>query len=300
VSCSRKQDLAVPPGLESFITDRSLLERLLCPEVRLIMVVGGSDTGKTTLAERLAGFLCRDLILGVVDADMGQSHIGPPGAIGWGAVHGRFEGWGRITPRDLYFTGTFSPAGSLVPTLAGARLITGLALERCAKVVVDTTGLINEPAGRALKQYKIETLRPQVVLALERSGELGHILAPYRFCEPELHRLQVPVTVGSKQPRDRASYRLELLRAYLEGGREDTLRLDRVGVRFTGNPFPLQERWLVNRMVSLRSGAGRDVAVGVVTGMSGRELVVRTGPRLSGEDACLLMVGVDTVEWEEC
>ncbi|MFW6180244.1 MAG: Clp1/GlmU family protein [Spirochaetota bacterium] len=287
-----------PPDLHPFVTDPALPGRLLSPEVRLIMVVGEADTGKTTLVERLAGFLSRDRQVGVVDADMGQSHIGPPATIGWGTVEGGFEGWEQVTPRDLYFTGAFSPVGNLVPSLAGARFITALALQRCPVVVVDTTGLVNEPAGRVLKQYKIEMLRPQVVLVLERCGELEHILAPYRFSGPAVYRLRVPGAVGAKQPPERASYRRELLRSYLEEGGEETVRLDRVGVRFTRNPFPLEERGLVNRMVSLRNEAGRDLAVGVATGISGDELAVRRGPRLSGDEVALLMVGAETAAWE--
>ena len=47
------------------------------------LVLGASDTGKTTLVETLAGKLAEAGPVAVVDADIGQSHIGPPATVGW-------------------------------------------------------------------------------------------------------------------------------------------------------------------------------------------------------------------------
>ena len=48
---------------------------------RLILILGDTDTGKTSLTAALAGGLAaRGLPVGVIDADLGQSQIGPPAA----------------------------------------------------------------------------------------------------------------------------------------------------------------------------------------------------------------------------
>src|SRR3989442_7161458 len=54
---------------------------------RVTLILGTSDTGKTSLTARLAGALAaRGERVAVVDADVGQSEIGPPTTVGLGHV----------------------------------------------------------------------------------------------------------------------------------------------------------------------------------------------------------------------
>jgi len=192
----------VTAALEDFIREADTMKELVSPRNRLVMAVGSSDSGKTTLVECLVDFFSGHAETGVVDLDMGQSHIGPPTTIAWGRIKERFDGWDRVKMEDYYFTGTTTPVDSLLPTVVGARLMTDNALTSCRKVVVDTTGLISEPAGRVLKQLKIDLLCPDIILALERSHELAHILDAFRFQKrPKIFRLPV---VGARLMTDNA------------------------------------------------------------------------------------------------
>ena len=49
----------------------------------LCLLLGAADTGKTTLASALAETAAAKSSVAMVDADIGQSHIGPPSAVGW-------------------------------------------------------------------------------------------------------------------------------------------------------------------------------------------------------------------------
>ena len=51
---------------------------------------------------------------------------------------------------------------------------------RAAFVIIDTTGLVHE-SGRILKNYKIDAVRPDVVVALERRNELAPIRVANRM-----------------------------------------------------------------------------------------------------------------------
>ncbi|HXX53847.1 MAG TPA: Clp1/GlmU family protein, partial [Thermodesulfovibrionales bacterium] len=179
-------------GIQDFTKNGSLLEAITDPLNRIIMVIGGSDTGKTTLVESIVDLLSTQGGVGIVDLDMGQSHIGPPTTIAWGKTERRFEDWAFIRTEEFYFTGAFTPAGNISATVVGAALMTKRAHSSCGKVVVDTTGLVAEPVGRVLKQLKVDALCPDVILALERSGELGHILDSFRFHRrPKIQKLKV-------------------------------------------------------------------------------------------------------------
>ncbi|MGH7279683.1 MAG: Clp1/GlmU family protein, partial [Candidatus Rokuibacteriota bacterium] len=55
--------------------------------VRVTLVVGESEAGKTSLVAALGNALiARGLSVAVVDADVGQSEIGPPATVGLGRV----------------------------------------------------------------------------------------------------------------------------------------------------------------------------------------------------------------------
>ena len=255
-------------GVEDFIKDASLLEAITDPLNRVIMVMGGSDTGKTTLVESIVNLLSEQADVGIVDLDMGQSHIGPPTTIAWGKTAQGFQDWEGIGVEEFYFTGSLSPMGNLLPAVAGAKLMTEKALFCCGKVVVDTSGLIAEPAGRVLKQYKIDALSPDIILALEHSLELGPILDAFRFHKhPKVHRLQMPDQVTAKSWATRNRYRLGKIEHYFRHASTREVSLEEVGIRFTRGPSSLGRMDLKNRVVSFRDKDNRDIALGIIRGI---------------------------------
>lgn len=265
-----------------------LAARLSRPESRVIMVVGGADTGKTAFVGELSGLLSDGAIVGVLDLDMGQSHIGPPTTIAWGKVEGGFKGWDAIKAEDIYFTGALSPPGNLLPAIVGAKKVLDLAMPKCEKLVIDTTGLIAGPLGRVFKHYKIELLDPDIIIGLERASELEHILGPLKFDKRTVIRLKTHKSVSYKTPAARAGYREEAFRRYFLDARQIEVGLDRVGVRHTRAD---EGGSLTGRIVSLRSG-DRDLALGfaVKRPMKEKNLVIRT-PLERGEKFTTVLIG---------
>ncbi len=248
-----------------FIRDERVIDRLEDPEKRLIMVLGGPDTGKTTLAFSLSRLLCIKAATALVDLDMGQSRIGPPTTVGWAVVREDCGDRSDMDEEDIYFTGSLSPAGSLLPAVTGAKLLVDGALERCRKVVVDTTGLVSEPAGRVLKHFKIDLLRPDIIIALERHGELSRLLEPLRFqVLPEVIRVAVPDAVVRKDRAQRIGYREERFRRYFSPSRIMELPVDGTGVRFTRERVDILCAGIRSRIVSLRDSNNRDRFLGVI------------------------------------
>lgn len=253
------------------------------PSNRLVMVMGGSDTGKTTLVERVAGLLSGDAEVGVVDLDMGQSHIGPPTTIAWGKARPGLRDLSGVVAEDFYFTGTVSPMGSLLPAVVGAKMMTDKALSSCKRVVVDTTGLIAEPSGRVLKQHKIDLLSPDIILALEHSEELSHILDSFRSHElPKIHRLSVPREVRAKTVARRSQFRFEKMKEYLLNAGHLEVSIEDVALRFTGRP-PQSLHDLKDKIVSFRDEKNKDIALGFVEGVLLREKRLRIRTPLEGK-----------------
>ncbi len=279
--------------LDDFIRDPAIVDALADAGNKLIMVIGGSDTGKTTLIRLLSDFLSIKSKAGIVDLDMGQSHIGPPTTIAWGKVTGAFTDWSDILVEDFYFAGTVTPFGNLLPSLVGAKLMTDQAMSSVRKVIVDTTGLIAEPVGRVLKQYKIDILRPDIVLALERSEELTHILDPFRFQRtPEIYRIHVPHQIRRKSLFKRADYRFRKIKAYFNHAEVIEISLDEIGIRSAKDTLHFSHSGLKNRIVSFRDKKNEDLALGVITEAKAREkkLMIRT-PIEKAADFSSIVIG---------
>jgi polynucleotide 5'-hydroxyl-kinase GRC3/NOL9 len=142
------------------------------------MVLGGPDTGKSTL--------CRYLVFqaylkghqaALVDLDLGQSHLGPPATLGLGLFPPRRPGDDALHPEGLYFIGRTSPVGSILEVVVGCRVLVDLALSRgYPRVVVNTSGLIQGPGALRLKRAQAELLQPTLLLALQGDQELEPLL----------------------------------------------------------------------------------------------------------------------------
>lgn len=203
-------------------------------QASLTIVIGDSDTGKTTLVTALADALrLPDGAVGVVDADLGQSEIGPPTTIGLGRVA---RPLGRLVEADLlalHFVGRTSPAGDLPGTVAGTRHLVDRARQfGLRRVIVDTSGLVSGDLGRSLKQAKIERVDPDLVICVERAGECDHIVRPLLGrSRPAVLRVPAAPGARARSAEARRQHRLQRLRAYFAPARSVRLDLRRVALR---------------------------------------------------------------------
>jgi polynucleotide 5'-hydroxyl-kinase GRC3/NOL9 len=217
-------------------------------EARVTLVIGETDTGKTSFTTFLADTLLgRGFSVGVVDADLGQSDIGPPTTIGLGRMRAPVERLSAAEVIGLYFVGSTSPQGHLLPTVLGTRLMAQKALRLgFDRVIVDTSGLVQGELGRLLKQHKIDLVDPDLVLCLQRNGECEHILRPYdRGPRPTILRLGSSGVTRRRSQEERRQHREQSLQAYLAAARPVSLDLGRVVLRqpalYVGPPVPARQ-----------------------------------------------------------
>jgi polynucleotide 5'-hydroxyl-kinase GRC3/NOL9 len=250
------------------------------------MVIGASDTGKTTLVTKLAGALtARAFSVGVLDADLGQSEIGPPTTIGLGRVTDARQPLAQAEVVALHFVGVTSPAADLLGALIGARRLLdrakSLGLQR---VIVDTSGLVAGSLGRTLKQAKIELLDPDLVVCLQRADESEHIVSAYaQGGRPEVLRLAASTEVRPRSAEDRRRHRQERLEAYFQAARPLALDLDRVTMRWPGGP-PLALEQVAAEMEGVL--AGLEDASRATLGL-GRVRAIDVSKRIIHIDSCV-------------
>jgi polynucleotide 5'-hydroxyl-kinase GRC3/NOL9 len=161
-----RRKLHVPPEWQAAASE--IFERGL----RTILVIGGSAVGKSSFCRYLTEtLLAQAAEVAFVDADIGQSNIGPPAAVTLGYPEAPVD-FSTVTSAAHYFVGSTGPVGRFLPLVIGTASLAREA--RAAFVVIDTTGLVHD-SGRVLKNYKIEAVRPDAIVSLERRNELAPI-----------------------------------------------------------------------------------------------------------------------------
>jgi polynucleotide 5'-hydroxyl-kinase GRC3/NOL9 len=121
----------------------------------IAIILGATDTGKSTFAKYLIFNLCkRGLKVALVDADIGQSFLGPPTTIGL-AVFKSDPDWEVVlSPPEIFFVGSTTPEGHFPIHLKGVKKMVDKAPSYGAEVIiVDTTGFILGEAGEKLISF---------------------------------------------------------------------------------------------------------------------------------------------------
>jgi polynucleotide 5'-kinase involved in rRNA processing len=210
----------------------SALERITAGKGTAILL-GATDTGKSTLAKFLISHLCRKGIkTALVDADIGQSFLGLPTTIGLSIFESSPDWQGPLSP-ELFFVGSTSPEGYFPLHIEGTKRMVDRAFSSGAEIIiVDTTGFVLGESGRELKRRKIDLLQPHFILALQRSEELEHILALYKdnpVCR--IDRLPVSEQVRPRSREERRNYRARKFQEYFEASKVQELPLNGISLQ---------------------------------------------------------------------
>lgn len=231
---------------------------------QIVLVIGATDVGKSTFCRFLIERgVTSGLKVGFVDADVGQSQIGPPTTIGLKVfapnnLAANLEGVDG-EPDALYFVGWASPERHLLQCVVGARLMVDAALKAEADfIVVDTTGYIEGDTAVILKQHKIELLKPTHLICLHRSRELEAIIAPFESDGAiQIHRLSPHRSVTPKSDDFRRKYRESSFTRYFSDCVQEMLPFDQIrGQRtpfFNGRQANLKEQEMLSDFVDDRA-----------------------------------------------
>ena len=189
---------------------------------RTVLLIGGLDSGKSTLAHTMVrAALEAGRTAAYLDADAGQKSVGPPATVGLKHVRSPEDlEPGRLAVADaLGFVGSTSPQGHLLPLVTSLTRLHARARDEGADfVVVDTSGMVSGIYGQLVKYHKVEMLRPDLVVGLQRGEELDPVLGVIqRFFSGEVVPLGVHPKVVATSVEHRAAHREAAMRRYLDG-----------------------------------------------------------------------------------
>lgn len=227
-----------------------------------VMLIGAMDTGKSTLGRALAAAaLAAGRTVAYIDADIGNSTIGPPTCVGLRVLR-RPEDLGTLDPADmLHFVGAISPDRHVLQQVIATARLAEEGRTQADLAIIDTTGTVSGVVGETLKYHKAELIRPDRVVALQRGSEIEAAAGMLRrFLSVDVVTVPADPDVRSLSPDERAAQRIDRFRLAFSG------RLERWRVRPTvfapTIPVGLDLDRLDGMLVGIQDSAGGCLGLG--------------------------------------
>lgn len=230
----------------------------------MVLLLGGPDTGKSLFARRLLAAAASAAVRAAyVDADIDQSTSGPPTCVGLHWVR-RPADLDELSRADaLEFVGSITPEGVVLQHVVATAKLVAMARAEADLVVIDTTGSMSGVVGQTLKYHKMELCRPDIVVGLQRGGELEPLVGMLRrFFNAEVELTGADPEIRPASPEDRRSRRTAAFASAFAPP------LERWRVRPTvfapTLPAGLDLARLDRVLVGLMDGTGRCLGLGVL------------------------------------
>ena len=226
--------------------DEASKEILSLDKPLTVMVIGGMDSGKTSFCT----FLVNEAVMkkwrtSVIDADLGQSDVGPPSTVGFNFVTEPVKDLFEIDAQDAVFVGSTSPSGAINKVIEGLTQLKDKVIEAGVDfLVINTDGWVEGEEAAAYKVRLAEKVGSSVVVGMQRGNELTPIL-------DALHGVKVLVIDSPQliQPRNREKRKVlrELsYKKYMKGAKMQSFSLSWIKVidSLLGAGGPLHHRRL--------------------------------------------------------
>jgi len=270
------------------LLSRDLMQAGIC------LILGVADTGKTTLAAVLAGRLVQGRPVGFIDADIGQSHIGPPATVGWAIVNKQEVDFSQIMPGGISFVGDITPVGHLLQLTAAITQCVQQVSKLTELIIIDTPGFITGPAATALWWTVQRILRPKLILAVQHDNELSDILRGLQNLGSQIERVKSSPQIPTKSPQARRSYRQKQFNRYFRDSCLYNISLSNITIQASRR---LSGESMTGRVVALRDEKGTDLAIGIISNwQGGKDTVVIRAPQLDIGQVRCLVIGDVTID----
>lgn len=194
---------------------KDIAKNVVTNKPKCIMLVGANDTGKSTLTTYLSNIaMANGLKVSIVDGDVGQGDLAPPGCIGASKIQRQFLDLRDIDAEYYRFIGAPSPRRVEGLVISSMKDIVDKVSTSSDICIINTDGYIDEQ-GIDYKIELAETLKPDLIVYLGNLARGKKLIDKFK---DKIMRLEAPILV-SKTHREREKRRLEQYSRFLNDGK---------------------------------------------------------------------------------
>lgn len=197
----------------------------LLQSYRNIIIIGGVDTGKSSLVEYICSQIGDKVKLGLMSADLGQSLFGLPTCFSYSQYIN--DNIRELKPEKMIFIGSASPRGNFLKVVSAFHRLLRVSNKYNDVTLIDTDGLVYDNAGKEYKAVLIEMLEDGFVIVVHKGNEIRHIIdGVVKVISIPYELVEVPENIKEKSIKERSSYRLNKLMQYFANRIEKTYEID--------------------------------------------------------------------------
>lgn len=197
----------------------------------VVMVVGGTDVGKTSFTIFLINKAIKEsLRVNVVDADIGQSDVGPPTTIGVLEPKNYVYDFFCETPNQIVFIGSTTPSNVQTKMVEKTSSLCLSSKQKFKLTVLNTDGWIN---GEEAQNYKVNMAKNSGVdVAIVFQPSNGPIGLVDKLKENSLNVLEIdPSPLVKKRSREeRRKLRWQSYQKYMRNSTVRTIPMEKVKI----------------------------------------------------------------------
>ena len=197
------------------------------------LIIGGVDVGKSGYTLYISNkLISKGLKVGIIDTDIGQSDLGPPGTIGSAIMDKYYYNYVDIPLYNAYFIGDKMPTGHLLQIVIGTYKLHKELVRNTDIQIINTSGFIRGGPAKALKVGIADVIEPDKIFVLDREGETRHIIDALSR-KYEIVKLEVPKALKPKRIWERRGYRRYYIERFLKNPKRIKLSLDEINIENT-------------------------------------------------------------------
>lgn len=215
---------------DPYLRKREIALELAKRGCKRIVVLGCVDCGKTSFTTLMFNtLLASGLKPAVVDGDVGQADIGPPGFISMGYSENPVYWINELKPLLMKFIGDIKPQGYVHTVVNVIAKIVEL-VERAGfnSVVVDTDGWVRDEYGILHKYALIEAIKPDAIVVF--GSELKGYFSRFRKLGASIYEIEAPIYRKVRSREERRMLRSLRYREFLENAQVLRISLEDVVV----------------------------------------------------------------------
>ncbi len=229
-------------------------------------VMGPTDAGKSSFTALLLNrALVKGLKPGVIDADIGQADVGPPGFVSATLVDRKILWLRWLRPQYMRFVGNVTPyrlEKRIITAIVDLRHI--LVRNGAQLIAVDSDGWVY---GLQALEYKVEAiraLRPDALVVIGDESLGAMIERMLKGFKMRIYTVKSPAVVWARDREDRRLLRTEGYRRFFEGAKVRKVKLDEIGVigscLYTGTLLPPERLEELARALGVRVVAASETS----------------------------------------
>jgi len=193
------------------------------------VVIGGGDAGKTTLCTFLANSLLSEgRRVAVVDADIGQTDLGPPTTMAAADITRHAVNLSEVEPSERLFIGLTSPGRVKGKVIRSVKRLAAFHAGRRKLVIVNTDGWVKGSEAVTYKVQMLNELKPEIALGIGSTDDTSQILQAANFTALLAGS---PDIIKERTQVDRRELRALGYQKYLAGASVKVFQSDGTGVQ---------------------------------------------------------------------